>query len=60
MTDDPDPRIMALLDERMKAAEKAFLSHPDVLAFKARQEHMIMEHGTMEPCKCPGLMYGWL
>jgi len=54
-----DNEILALIDRRMKAAEKQFLASPEVVAFMAREKHMLMEHGTLEPCKCPGLMYGY-
>lgn len=57
MADNRD-QIMALLDERIKEAEKRFLASPEVKAFRAREEHMLMQHGTLQPCRCPGLMYG--
>lgn len=60
-----DEQIMALLDERVREAERKFLASPEVKRIKAHMEHMWMTHGSGELCSCPewadvpGVLKSW-
>ena len=50
---DNTKQIMALLAKRLHEAEQQVLNSPEFLALKARNYHMLMEHGSGELCNCP-------
>ena len=50
---DNSQAIRELLASRMREAEQNFLNSPFVKRWKAKNEHILFEHGTGELCTCP-------
>lgn len=54
---DNHEQIKALLDKRLKEAEAKIIASPQFQFLKARNTHLLMEHGSGEICSCPDWTY---
>jgi hypothetical protein len=45
--------ILALLDRRMRDMERKIINSPEFQHLKARNAHMLFDHGSAEICACP-------
>lgn len=45
--------ILAILDKRMREAEQTIITSEPFKRLKARNAHILWEHGSGELCTCP-------